>query len=109
MKRLALCLALAGCVTPQSMRARAPDFTATSQKTVNEIAGCVGLTYPKAVSVVPIPGGLSFITRGGSGITDVMIEVVDEGAARKVKFFSRSAPVSLIDKPKTVASIKACL
>ena len=109
LKRLIPLLMLVGCVTPQTMRNRTPDFTSTSNKTVVDIAGCIGLTYSRQVSVVPIPGGTSFITRGGSGITDVMIEVADVGGTRSVKFYARDAPISLIDKSKTIEKIKACL
>ena len=100
---------VAGCVTPQTMRARAPDFSATSSRSLADVTGCIGAGYAKAVSVVPITQGTRFITRGGTGITDVMVEVVDEGDLRKVSFFSRQAPISLSNKPAMIARLKACL
>ena len=105
----ALVLALAGCVTPQSMRARAPDFTATSSKSVTEIAGCIGSSWRgPALASSPITGGVSLSETVGEDV-DVMLEIKNEGQARSLAVYFRHYPISFLDTAGITARAKACL
>jgi len=102
---------LTGCVTPQTMRARAPDFTQTSSRSVAEIAGCVGSNWKgPAINTVPIEHGTSLVSTASiEGATNVLIEIIDGGEKRKASIYFRHYPVSFQATGRMTETVKSCL
>jgi len=94
------------------MRARAPNFEGTSQKSVQDIAGCIGSKLNPAkmpISSFPIEHGTSFVLGGGMNNADITIDVIDLGAARSVRFYSRKFPISFIPNKSIEGKLQSCL
>lgn len=102
---------LAGCVTPQTMRARAPDFTQTSSRSVAEIAGCIGSSWTgPAINTVPIEHGTSLVAfEPIEGVTNVLIEIMDGGEKRAATIYFRHYPYPFQATGKMTAAVRACL
>jgi hypothetical protein len=91
------------------MRARTPDFETTTQRSLKEVTECVGLYWQG--TTLPIPGGMSFTQDHGPlmPLTDLTIDVTDEGNQRRARLYRRTASGFSTDKTKELSKLSQCL
>ncbi len=107
-------LSLTGCVTTsQDMRTSTPTFEATSQRSAQEIAGCIGTRLVGATALpmtsVPTENGYTFSAQG-EVMRDVTIDVIDEGSQRRLKaYYRRFLGITAINESAHIEIMKGCL
>ncbi len=107
---ICLALPLLTAATIEQWRKREPRWVEHSQKSLDELIGCLGSTYVGTLSAkmqaMPIERGMSYTNSGGN--RDILVDVTDEGDHRTVKLWLRSFAGITAGAQEQIAKLSAC-
>jgi len=107
-----LALAVSGCITASGMRENEPNFAGTTQKSLDDLVGCLNTRWASEsslpISAFPAENGYTFSSVGNQ--RDITVDVIDEGNQRSIRaYYRRFLGVTAINEEAHFEQMRSCL